>query len=85
MKDMYKQAVKQIPFLRNRKKRMEYVDKLKMIPFSKLREMKSPMDVLNYISTPTQSMGYSAADLGETLIRQNIYEPKKEFYQSSRM
>lgn len=85
MKGMYKQAVKQIPFLRNRKKRIEYIDKLKTIPFSDLRQMKSPMDVLNYVSTPTQARGYSAADLGQTLVRQNRFEPKNEFSKSSRM
>ena len=74
---MYKQAVKQIPFLRNRKKRIEYIDKLKTIPLSDLRQMKSPMDVLNYVSTPTQARGYSEADLGQTLVRQNRFKSSR--------
>ena len=85
MKDMYKRAVKQLPFLRNRKKRIEYIDKLKTIPLSHLRTFKNPIDVLTYVSTPIQARGYSAADLGETLIRQTKYDPKKDFYQGSRM
>ena len=82
MKDMLKQAVKGLPFLRNRNKRIEYIDKLKLIPLSDLKKMKNPIDVLQYVSTPIQARGLLASDLGETLIRQRRrYEPEKEIYQ----
>ena len=82
MKDMLKQAVNELPFLRNRNKRIEYIDKLKLIPLSDLKKMKNPIDVLQYVSTPIQARGLLASDLGETLIRQRRrYEPEKEIYQ----
>ena len=49
--------------------------------------MTRPIQVINYIPQPipSQNLGYSAADLGETLLRQKACNPKKTVYEGSRM
>ena len=36
-----------------------------------LRLMKRPIEVLQYVDTPSQARGYSAFDLGQNLVRQS--------------
>ena len=73
--------------MRNRKDRLEYINKLKSIPIKDLKGMTRPIQVINYMPRPvqTQNLGYSAADLGETLLRQKAFNPKKTVYEGSRM
>ena len=48
--------------------------------------MTRPIQVMNYMhQVPSQNLGYSAADLGETLVRQKAFNPKKNVYEGSRM
>jgi len=86
LQDMFRRAKKELPFMKNRKDRLEYINKLKSIPNKDLKGMTRPIQVINYMhQAPSQNLGYSAADLGETLVRQKAFNPKKTVYESSRM
>lgn len=86
MSQMYKKALARegpdkLPLMRDRKYRDDYIKKIKTIPLDILREMKIPIQVLNYVPhVPRQSLGYSAADLGQTLVRTRAFNPKKTIY-----
>jgi len=71
MSKMYKQAQRDIPSLRNPKKRQEYINKIKTIPMKDLRVMVEPIEVFNYVPKVTQAQGLRASDLGQTLVRTN--------------
>ena len=73
--------------MKNRKDRLEYINKLKSIPNKDLKKMTRPIQVINYMPrpVPSQNLGYSAADLGETLVLQKAFNPKKTVYEGSRM
>ena len=86
MSNMFKQAKKELPLMRSRKYRDAYVDKIKSIPVVDLREMKIPIQVMNYVPhVPTQNLGYSAVDLGQGLVRTKGFNPRKTVYEDSRM
>jgi hypothetical protein len=86
LQDLFRRAKKELPFMKNRKDRLEYINKLKSIPNKDLKKMTRPIQVINYMpQAPSQNLGYSAADLGETLVRQKAFNPKKTVYEGSRM
>ena len=87
MVDLFRRAKKELPFMRNRKDRLEYIDKLNTIPNKDLKKMTRPIQVMEYMPdvVPSQHLGYSAADLGQTLVRQQAFNPKKTVYESSRI
>jgi len=87
LQDMFQRAKKELPFMKNRKDRLEYINKLKSIPNKDLKGMTRPIQVINYMPqpVPSQHLGYSAADLGQTLVRQKAFNPKKTVYEGSRM
>ena len=86
LQDLFRRAKKELPFMKNRRDRLEYINKLKSIPIKDLKKMTRPIQVINYMpQAPSQNLGYSAADLGETLVRQKAFNPKKTVYEGSRM
>jgi hypothetical protein len=89
MSDMFKQAKKDRkigPLMKIRKYRDSYVEKIKSIPIEHLRDMKRPIQVLNYVpQVPSQALGFSATDLGQSLVRTTGFNPRKTVYEDSRM